>query len=287
VQKIGLIGLGAMGSGMAGQLLKAGYSLAVYNRTQGRATELAGKGARVASSPADAAKDADIIIAMVADDDASRKVWLGDDGVLSAAKPGAIAIECSTLTPAWVGELAQAAAKRQVGFLDAPVTGSKVHAASGELLFLVGGDAAILERARPVLKVMSRDILHLGGTGSGALMKLINNFICGVQAASFGEALALIEHSPLNRDQALQVLNGGAPGSPLVKLMSQRMTSRAYDDVNFALKLMLKDLRYATKEAEGHGIQFNTGLAAAKVFEQAKERGWGDKDFSSLVEALR
>ena len=140
---------------------------------------------------------------------------------------------------------------------------------------------------RPVLKLMGRDVLHMAATGSGALIKLINNFVCGVQAASFGEALALIEHSGLNREQALQVLNDGAPGSPLVKIMSQRMTSRNYDDVNFALQLMLKDLNYANKEAGAQGVRLNTGLAAAEVFDRARERGWGKKDFSSVVEGLR
>ena len=275
-----------MGSGMATQILKAGFPLAVYNRTADRAAALQAAGAHVGSSPAEAARSADAVISMVADDAASRHVWLDDNGILSGLKPGAIAVECSTLSTAWVRELAREVEKRKCEFLDAPVTGSKTHAASGELQFLVGGDATVLERVRPVLKVMSRNIVHIGPIGSGALVKLINNYLCGVQAASLAEAMALIERSGLNRDRALEILNNGAPGSPLVKTLSARMTSRNYD-VNFLLRLMQKDLNYATQEAEEHGLDFNLGPAAVKLFEQACKSGWSEKDFSAVVEALR
>jgi 3-hydroxyisobutyrate dehydrogenase len=275
-----------MGSGMATQIFKAGFPLTVYNRTADRAAALQAAGAHVASSPAEAARSADAVISMVADDAASRHVWLDDNGILSGLKPGAIAVECSTLSTAWVRELAREVEKRKCEFLDAPVTGSKTHAASGELQFLVGGDATVLERVRPVLKVMSRNIVHIGPIGSGALVKLINNYLCGVQAASLAEAMALIERSGLNRDRALEILNNGAPGSPLVKTLSARMTSRNYD-VNFLLRLMQKDLNYATQEAEEHGLAFNLGPAAVKLFEQACKSGWSEKDFSAVVEALR
>jgi 3-hydroxyisobutyrate dehydrogenase len=271
---------------MGGQILKAGFPQTVYNRTPERASELLKQGATLASSPKEAAKNADIIIAMVSDDSASRQMWLGEQGAFSAAKPGAIAIECSTISPVWVRELAATAQEKGCHFLDAPVTGSKVHAGSGELLFLVGGDAAILERARPVLKVMSRDIVHLGPCGSGALMKLINNYVCGVQAASLAEALVLIERSGLNRENALEILTNGAPGSPLIKTLSSRMTAQEYA-VNFALHLMQKDLSYAIADARTHGLSFRTGAAASEWFEKARERGWGEKDFSSVVEGIR
>ena len=286
MQRTAVIGLGAMGFGMATQILKAGFPLTVYNRTAKRATALQTAGARVASSPADAAKAADVVISMVADDAASRQVWLGDDGISRTLKPGTVAVECSTLSTAWIRELAQTLQKRECDFLDAPVTGSKMQAASGELLFLVGGEAATLERARPVLKAMSRNIMHIGPVGSGALIKLINNYLCGVQAASLAEAMALIERSGLDRERSLEILNNGAPGSPLINALSKRMTSRNYE-VNFLLRLMQKDLNYARHEAEAHGIRFNVGSAAAKVFEHARENGWGEKDFSAVVEALR
>ena len=285
-QQIALIGLCTMGIGMGGRLLQAGFPLKVYNRTPQRASELVAKGAVLASSPADAAANADVIIAIVSDDAASREIWLGDKGALSTAKPGTVVIDSSTISPSWAREFAEAAKKKGCTPLDAPVTGSKTHAASGELIFLVGGDAAALEKARPALAAMSRKIIHMGPNGSGALMKLINNFLAGVQAASLGEAIALIERSGINRDAALDILYNGAPGSPLIKTLGSRMISRDYA-VNFFLHLMEKDLTYAGAEAREHGLQLKTAAAAASLYEEAKKRGWGEKDFSSVVEAAR
>ncbi|HKQ86303.1 MAG TPA: NAD(P)-dependent oxidoreductase [Candidatus Acidoferrales bacterium] len=285
-QQIALIGLGTMGIGMGGRLLQAGFPLKVYNRTPQRASELVAKGAVLASSPADAAANADVIIAIVSDDAASREVWLGDKGGLSTAKPGAVVIDSSTISPRWAREFAEAARKKGCAPLDAPVTGSKPQAASGELLFLVGGDAEALEKARPALAAMSRKIVYMGPNGSGALMKLINNFLAAVQTASLGEAIALIERSGMNRDTALDILYNGAPGSPLIKIVGNRMTSRDYS-VNFFLHLMKKDLTYAAAEAGEHGLQWKTAAAAISLFEEAQKRGWGEKDFSSVVEAAR
>jgi 3-hydroxyisobutyrate dehydrogenase len=150
----------------------------------------------------------------------------------------------------------------------------------------VGGEAATLDRARPVLKAMSRGVAHLGPVGSGARMKLINNFLCGVQAAALGEAVAVIERSGLDLEAALDVLRNGAPGSPLVKGISPRMAERTYD-VNFALRLMQKDLRYASEEALLQGVPLRTAAAALERFDEANQRGWGDRDFSAVAEAAR
>lgn len=285
-QQIALIGLGTMGTGMGGRLLQAGFPLKVYNRTPQRASELVAKGAVLTSSPAEAAASADVVIAIVSDDTASRQVWLGDKNALSGAKPNTVVIDSSTISPRWAREFAEAAKKKGCAPLDAPVTGSKPQAAAGELAFLVGGDADALERARPALAVMSRKIIHMGPNGSGALMKLINNFLAGVQAASLGEAIALIERSGINRDAAMDILYNGAPGSPLIKTIGARMTSREYA-VNFFLRLMEKDLIYAGAEAHEHGLQLRTAAAAASLFAEAQKRGWSEKDFSAVVEAAR
>jgi len=285
VLKVALLGLGNMGTGMAGQLLRAGFSLTVWNRTMELAKSLGEAGARVATSPREAAEGADVIISMVADDEASRLIWTGDNGALAGAGRGAVLIESSTLSPAWIRELATAASEKGSDFLDAPVTGSKPQASNGELLFLVGGKRDVLDRVLPVLKAMSRDVIHLGPVGSGALMKLVNNFVCGVQAAALGEALALIERSGLDRDQALTVLLNGAPGSPLVKAVAPRMTARDYT-VNFALELMRKDLSYAWAEGERNGIPLSTAQPALKLFDRALEQGFGKLDFSAVVEPL-
>ncbi|PWT86023.1 MAG: NAD(P)-dependent oxidoreductase [Acidobacteria bacterium] len=283
---VALIGLGTMGSGMATNLLKAGFPLKVYNRTVAKATPFASMGARIASTPAEAADGAEIIVTMLSDDDASREAWLGNGGALPAAAKSAILIESSTVSPTWISELARHASAHGVDLLDAPVTGSRLQADQGQLTFLVGGTEQALEKASPVLRAMSKDIVHIGPVGGGALMKLVNNFLSGVQIASFAEAMAWIERSGLDREKALNVLNNGAPGSPVLRTISARMVNRDYT-VNFLLKLMAKDLAYATTEAAKAGITLDTALSATGLFQRAMQGGHGNQDMSSVVEVLR
>jgi 3-hydroxyisobutyrate dehydrogenase len=283
---IALLGLGLMGAGMAGRLLAAGFPLTVYNRSRDRAAALAKNGARVANSPREAVANAEIVIAMLSDDAASRAVWSGDDGALAGVKAGSVLIESSTLSVDWVKELASTAAGRGCELLDAPVTGSRPQAAAGELVFLVGGSDANLARARPVLEVMGKQIIHLGPTGSGAMVKLINNFVCGVQVAAIAEAIALIERTGLDRDAALAVLTGGAPGSPVVKALSARMMAHDYTP-NFLLRLMAKDLAYAQREAAAHALSLTTAAAATAIFDRAIAAKLGEKDFSAIIEPMR
>jgi len=285
-ENVAILGLGTMGGGMAANLLKAGFSLAVYNRTAAKAEALVSAGARLAPTPADAAKGASVIISMLADDAASREIWLGKDGALAAAGKGAVLIESSTVSPAWIAELAGLAAQHGVEFLDAPVTGSRMQAAGAQLSFLVGGSDAALEAVTPVLKAMSKEVLHLGPVGSGAKLKLINNFLCGVQIASLAEGLAWIERSGLDREKALSFLKTGAPGSPLLGAISTRMVDHNYA-VNFLLKLMAKDLQYAQNEAERCNVDLTTAQTARGLFEVAIAKGLGDADMSSVIEPLR
>ena len=273
-----------MGSGMAGRLLAANFPLTVYNRNREKTKPFEDAGATVAETPRDAAARSDIVISMVADDNVSRTIWMGPDGALKGANPGSMLIESSTLTVKWIKELASAAGDHGCEFLDAPVTGTKPHAASGELVFLVGGSEKALLTAKPVLSVMSRDIVHLGPTGSGATMKLINNFLAGVQAASFAEAVAFIEASGLNRDTAESVLTNGAPGSPLVKTISARAKAGDFTP-NFTLRLMAKDIGYALEEAGRNGVQLQTAASALAVLKQAMALGYGENDFSSVIKA--
>ena len=284
--RIAFLGLGIMGSGMARRLLVNGFPLTVFNRNPERTKSFGAEGTRVAGSPREAAQGADVIISMVADDNASRALWLGENGALAGAAPGTVCVECSTVTVGWVQELAAAAKAKRCEFLDAPVTGSKTHAAAGELSFLVGGDAATLEKIRPALAVMGKTILPLGPVGSGALVKLINNFVCGVQVAALAEATALIERGGLERAKALEVLTGGAPGSPLVKMVSPRMTAPDYTP-NFLLRLMAKDLGYAIQEGKKRGVELETAAAALKLFQTAMADQQGDKDMAAVIEPLR
>ena len=270
-----------MGSGMANRLLSANFPLAVYNRNREKCIPFAKAGAVIASSPREAASRSQVVLSMVGDDAASRAVWLGDNGALAGASQGSVLIESGTLSGDWIAELASKASERGCQFLDAPVTGTKPHAASGELVFLVGGPAEALDAVRPVLSVLGRDVIHLGPTGSGSLMKLINNFVCGVQAASFTEALSMIDAGGLDRSKAISVLTGGAPGSGIVKRIAERVAANDFTP-NFALHWMAKDLSYALRDASGKGISLKTAAAALSVFEQAMAEGLGEEDFSAV-----
>lgn len=283
---VALLGLGTMGKGMAANLLKAGFPLAVYNRTAATAKPFAAQGARIARTPAEAAKGAQLILSMLSDDDASRAAWTGSNGALAAAEAGAVLVESSTTSPAWIAELAELAKARRLDFLDAPVTGSRAQAEGGQLVFLVGGSANALATITPALQAMSKDIIHLGHVTSGAKMKLLNNFLCGVQVASLAEGMVWLERSGLDRDKALQVLKTGAPGSPLLSNISARMTS-GENTVNFLLKLMSKDLVYAHAAAEQSGVELTTATNARELFERAAAAGYADKDMSAVVEVLR
>ena len=200
---------------------------------------------------------------MVADDAASRGIWLGPDGALAGAAPGTLLLDSSTISVAWVKELAAAAAEKGCEFLDAPVTGTKPHASSGELFFMVGGSAAGFDRAREVLSALGREVLHLGPTGSGALIKLINNFVCGVEAASFAEAMALVNASGLDREKSISVLGNSALASPLIKRMLTSMGTNDFTP-NFPLKLMTKDIAYAMNEAGRVGVPLRTAFPALR-----------------------
>ena len=285
--RVAFLGLGTMGGGMARTLVAKGFPVSVWNRTPEKAQPFAALGARVAESPEEAAATADVVISMVADDAASLEVWCGAHGALSRIRKGAVLIECSTISPPWVVELAGRAAAHGCDLLDAPVTGSRAQAASGDLLFLVGGDSRALERARPVFAALgSRGVVHAGPAGSGARLKLINNFVCGVQAAALAEAIVLMERGGLNVTTALPVLQEGAPGSPLVKGVGTRMAAGDYT-VNFMLSLMRKDLSYAIAEGQRYGVPLNTAWAALGEFNRAAGTKWNDADFAALIEVLR
>jgi 3-hydroxyisobutyrate dehydrogenase len=281
---VAILGLGIMGSGMAQRLLSANFPLTVYNRNRAKSIPFAANGAFVAESPREAASHAQIILSMVADDVASRQVWLGAEGALAGVSPSSVLIESSTLSLGWIKELETAAAELGCEFLDAPVTGTKPHAASGELLFLVGGSRDALDAARPVFSVLGRDAIHLGPSGSGALMKLVNNFVCGVQAASFAEALSLIDAGGLDRDKAVSILTGGAPGSGIVKRVADRVAANDFTP-NFGLRWMAKDLAYAIGTASARGIPLRTAAAALSIFREAIAEGHGDEDFSAVAKS--
>jgi 3-hydroxyisobutyrate dehydrogenase len=247
---------------------------------------LAHTSAVVADSPAEAARNSSVVLAMLADDAASRAAWLGQEGALAAMPSGSIAIECSTLSPDWIRALHEAVTHSCLRMAEAPVTGSRTQAEAGQLNFLVGAEHETLNAVTPILQCMSKEIVHLGPVGSGAQLKLINNFLCAVQVTSFAEALVWMERTGLRLDSALDFLKRGAPGSGILSAMSERMTHRTYD-VNFLLRLMAKDLRYAHVAATQLGVNVSTSTPAQELFRHAEELGLGEKDMSAVVEVVR
>jgi 3-hydroxyisobutyrate dehydrogenase len=283
MQRVALLGLGTMGAGMAANWLAKGFELSVWNRTPAKAEALAGKGASVAATPREAAAGADFIFAMVADDAASRGVWLGADGALNGAKSGAVIVESSTLTPDWVRELGRHAHAKGCGFLDAPVGGSRDAAEAGALRFFVGGDAATLERARPALAAVGSAIDLLGPVDAGVSWKLINNHLIAAQIAALAEALEVAQKSGFRPEQISALILAGSALSPIVKAKLPRMLDHDYDERDFALYLMLKDARYATALAASLGAEAGMISSAVEAFARAKAKGLGAKDFAAVA----
>jgi 3-hydroxyisobutyrate dehydrogenase len=283
---IALLGLGIMGSGMAANWLAKGYPVTVWNRTAAKARPLVEKGARLAATARAAAKDADVVVSMVADDAASRAVWLGEDGALAAVKPGAAAIEMSTVSPDWMQELASKARERGLAMLDSPVGGSKAAAAAGQLVLFVGGDKATLDRVRPVLEAVSKEINHLGPAGAGTTWKLINNMMVAIEVAASAEAIALAEKAGFDRALVTRLIGEGGIGSPLIKMKMTRMSALEFGDPDFMIRHMVKDLGYAARLAASLGVSPDIASAAAGYYARA-EAEHGDKDFAAVLAALR
>jgi 3-hydroxyisobutyrate dehydrogenase len=283
MQRVTLLGLGVMGAGMGANWLAKGFQLSVWNRTPARAQALAAKGAKAAATPREAAAGADVIFAMVADDTASRSVWLGDDGALAGAKPGAVVVESSTLTPGWVRELAGHARAKGCGFLDAPVGGSRDAAEAGQLRFFIGGDEATFEAARPALTAVGSKMDRLGPVGAGATWKLINNQLIAAQTAALAEALDLAAKAGFKPELISDLILAGAAASPIVKIKLPRMLAGDLDRTDFALYLMLKDARYATALAQSLGAPANVISATVGAFARAEAKGLGAKDFAAVA----
>jgi len=283
MQRVALLGLGTMGTGMAANWLAKGFALSIWNRTPAKAQALAAKGAKAAATPREAAAGADCIFAMVADDVASRSVWLGADGALAGAKPGAVVVESSTLTPDWVRELAGHARAKGCGFLDAPVGGSRLAAASGELRLFIGGDAATLDKVRPALIAIGNKIDLLGPAGAGATWKLINNQLVAAQIAALAEALDVARKAGFRPVQISSLILNGAALSPIVKMKLASMLESDYDEADFALSLMLKDARYAAALAQSLGAPAEMISGAVKAFARAEAKGFGAKDIAAVA----
>jgi 3-hydroxyisobutyrate dehydrogenase len=283
---VGFIGLGRMGHGMAGRYLDAGFSVAVWNRSRAKADDLIARGARFADSPAGAALGADAIVTMVADDAASRAVWLGEQGAATTARAGALAIECSTVSHEHALDLGRELSARGLGYLDCPVTGLPDAAASGTLTLLVGAQAADLERAQPYLAPIGSTIRHFGAVGSGTVYKLINNLMGAIQIAGLAEGLAVAEQAGLDMGLVLQSIEHGVTASPGVIRHARRMVERHFADATFTAALRHKDAAYAVTLAESL-LQRSplVGRAAVQAYDDAKSYA-PDDDEAKMIELI-
>jgi 3-hydroxyisobutyrate dehydrogenase len=274
---------------MAGRLVAAGHTLQVYNRTAARAEPLVRGGARLHATPRDACAGADTIISMVADDEASRSVWIGAEGVLAAnLSPGAFAIECSTLSHSWVMELAGRAGGCGLRYVDAPVTGLPDAAAAGKLTLLVGADAGDLEGARGVLEAVCERIIHFGKVGAGTAYKLIINMLGAVQIASAAETMAIAERAGLDLGLVAESIALGQAASPQVVRNCRRMVQGNHGrNVVFTPLLRLKDVNYGLALARQFHIGSPFGALAGAAFRQLCERGHAHENESAILEVAR
>ena len=286
---IAFLGLGNMGRGMAGRLISAGHEVRLYNRTRARANALAGVGATVADTPREAAEGAAAVFSMVGDDVASHAMWLGDDGALAATvAPGAFAIECSTLSYDWVGDLARQAADKGMCYIDAPVTGLPEAAAAGELVLLLGAAEDDLDAARSLLVPLSSDIFHFGPVGTGTAYKLMINLMGAVQIAAAAEGLVIAEKAGLDLGQVREALEIGQAASPQVVRNVRRMVAGQHEtDIVFSGRLRLKDTSYGVQLAETLGLDARFGQVAERAYVELVDQGLGDINESKVVDSLR
>jgi 3-hydroxyisobutyrate dehydrogenase len=283
MSEIAFLGLGAMGSRMAANLVKAGHRVTVWNRSQRAVDPLVASGAKAAASPRAATYGAEFVIAMLRDDEASRQVWLdAKDGALAGMRKGALAIESSTLTPDWSRSLGQQAAESGIGYLEAPVAGTLPQAEGGQLIYLVGGESALLERAMPILKVMGSAVHHAGTPGTGALTKLAVNTLLAVQVAGLAELIPLLKRAGADAKSLLDVVAQTPVWSPVAARTAQSMLAGAFQPM-FPVNMMAKDMGYALAAA-GDPRKAPLIAATRQIFADAIDHGLGDSNMTAIVQ---
>lgn len=271
---------------MAGRLTAAGHQVTVWNRAPDRAGHLVEGGARLAASPAEAAAACACCIAMVRDEEASGTVWLGEGGALGALPDGALAVECSTIGPAWARTLAARAAGRGIGFLDAPVAGSRPQAEAGELIFLAGGDAAAVEKFRPLAAEMGKALHHCGESGAGAAAKLIVNGLFAVQLAALAEMIGLADGLGIVAERVLPILSGTAVFSPAMRGAGAAMLAGEWKPL-FPIDLVAKDLRLAADAGRESRAATPLTALAARIYAEARDAGLGGDNINGIVQRYR
>ncbi len=284
--RVGFLGLGIMGARMAANVARAGFPLCVWTHTPGKAARWAQEhGAQHAATPAEAAAQSEIVISMVVDGEQVSGVMLGDEGVIASAREGLLAVDMSTIGPAATRAIATELQEAGVEMLDAPVTGSSPKAQDGTLTIMVGGSQGAFERVRPLLEAMGEVIVHVGPTGQGQMLKLINNAVGAANAAALAEALLLASTTGVDLDAFERVLGAGSGGSAQLMLKAAPMRAHDYTTL-FKTEHMLKDVRLCLEEAQAAGAPFPAAAHARDLLLAATGRGRGEEDYCSLIEAV-
>jgi 3-hydroxyisobutyrate dehydrogenase len=286
--RVGWIGLGAMGSPMAACVARAGHATTAFDLDPARAAALEGDGVVAAASAADAARDADVVVLMVATPDQVEAVLLGEPAVADALAPGTVAVIMATVGPAPMARWAQTLADREVEVVDAPVSGGVLRAADGDLLIMVSGAGTAVERARPLLDAMARTVAVVGeAPGDGQKVKLVNQLLCGVHIAAAAEALAFAESLGLDPGETLEVVRGGAAQSFMLEDRGPRMVAGAFEQPRSALDIFVKDMGLVTEAAGESGFQAPLARTAQALYDEGRDAGLGRMDDASVIDVLR
>jgi 3-hydroxyisobutyrate dehydrogenase/glyoxylate/succinic semialdehyde reductase len=283
---VGFIGLGTMGSRMAANLRARGYDLVVFNRSRDSVETLLRTGATWATSPSTLASQVDFLFTMLPHPEAVTESALGADGFLNALRPGSIWVNCGTVNPSFAREMAATARSKRVRYLDAPVTGSKDVAAHAELTFLVGGDSTDLEACRPLLNCMGKRIVHVGDVGLGSALKMVNNLLLAVAMEAFAEGAALGQALGIPRETLFDTLVGGPTAPPFLAAKRARIDRDDYDDADFSLQWIQKDLHLASLSAYEAGVAMPVVNVAKEIYRLAMQQGLANRDFSAIFSFL-
>ncbi len=282
---IGFIGLGIMGQPMALNLVKAGYKVTGYNRTANKAQALERAGAVLASTPAEAAKDADVVMIIVSDSAAVEEVVAGKDGVLQTLRSGAVVIDSSTISPTVSRKLACMAAGKGARWLDAPVTGSKHGAEKGELTFMIGGDREALEQVMPILQVLGKKHIYCGSHGLGLAAKLAQNVIQSTMVEIFCEGFVLATKAGVKPEVMFEIIQSSMARATLTDFKAPFIFKGDFTPY-FPLKWMHKDLTLAMETAFAQNIPLPAASAVKEIYGAAKAQGKGDLDYAAVITFL-
>jgi len=286
MQRVAFLGLGTMGAAMAANLARAGFPVVAWNRTPGRAPELQELGVTTASSPAEAASSAEIVVVCVSDTPDVEAVLFGPDGVVEGAKPGTLVIDCSTIAPSGSWDFAARLREKELRMVDAPVSGGSEGARNATLTIFVGGDEHDVEHARPVLNALGRTITHVGPIGAGQAVKAVNQVILAGTYLGVAEGIVLAIKAGLDVEQVVEALGGGAAQSWVLANRSGRMIENDYP-LGFKVALHRKDLGIALELAAQLGAALPVSALAAQLESGLIARGHADEDMSALARAIR